>query len=72
LPTFRSRPSATKADIPKMATAWMDAQNKEDAATMHAEDAVCSRPELTACDRTAVEGRLKKDLALAAFSRIAE
>jgi hypothetical protein len=48
-----------------MATARMDAQNKEDAATMCAEDAVFSPAELTVSDRTAIETGLKKDRAAA-------
>ena len=64
------RPSPVKADIQKMATGRMDAQNKEDAATMYAEDAVFSPPELTVSDRTAIETGLKKDCAAAASSKM--
>jgi uncharacterized protein (TIGR02246 family) len=63
----------TKADIQKMATAWMDAYNKKDAATiakMYAEDAVFSNPGWTASGRTAIEDALNKDLAAGAFSKV--
>jgi hypothetical protein len=67
--TLRPHPSSTKADI-QMATAWMDAQNKEDAATMSAEDAVFPPPELTISDRTAIEASLKKDRPAVASSKM--
>jgi uncharacterized protein (TIGR02246 family) len=63
----------TKADIQKMATAWMDAYNKKDAATiakMYADDAVFSNPGWTAAGRAAIEDALNKDLAAGSFSKI--
>jgi uncharacterized protein (TIGR02246 family) len=56
-----------------MATAWMDAYNKKDAATiakMYAEDAIFSTPGWTASGRTAIEDAVNKDLAAGAFSKI--
>jgi len=63
----------TKADIQKIATDWMDAYNKKDAATiakMYADDAVFSNPGWTASGRAAIEDGLKKDLAAGTFSRV--
>jgi uncharacterized protein (TIGR02246 family) len=74
-PVARSQTSSldTKADIQKMATAWMDAYNKKDAAAiakMYAEDAVFSNPGWTASGRTAIEEGLNKDLAAGTFSKL--
>lgn len=73
-PTARSQttPVDTKADIQKVATAWMDAYNKKDAATiakMYAEDAVFSNPGWTASGRTAIEDAVNKDLAAGASAK---
>jgi len=63
----------TKSDKQKMATAWMHAYNKRDAATiakMYAEDAVFSGPGWTVSGRTAIEASLSKELAAGVFNRV--
>jgi uncharacterized protein (TIGR02246 family) len=69
----QTAPVDTKADIQKVATAYTDAYNKQDAATiakMYAQDAVFPNPGWTAFGRTAIEDALNKDLAARTFSKI--
>jgi uncharacterized protein (TIGR02246 family) len=62
----QSAPVDTKADIQQIATDWMNAYNKQDAATiaqMYAEDAVFSTAGWTANGRTAIQEAVKQDIA---------
>jgi uncharacterized protein (TIGR02246 family) len=66
----QSEPMDTKADIQKLATDWMNAYNKNDAATvakMYADDALFSNPGWTASGRTAIADALNKDIAAGLF-----
>jgi len=74
-PTARSQSTSvdTQADVQKTATAWMDAYNKKDAATiakMCAEDAVFSNPGWTVSGQPAIEETLNKDIAGGAFGKM--
>lgn len=66
----QSAPVDMKADFQKLATAWMDAYNKKDAATiaqMYTDDAVFSNPGWTASGRAAIEQALNKEFAVGIF-----
>jgi uncharacterized protein (TIGR02246 family) len=62
-------PVDTKAEVQKLANDWMDAYNKQDAATIangYADDAVFSTVNWTANGRAAILEALKKDVAAGA------
>jgi ketosteroid isomerase-like protein len=59
-------PVDTKAEVQKLASVWMDAYNKQDAATiaqMYGDDAVLSTVFYTANGRAAIQDALKQDMA---------
>ena len=57
-------------DVQKLANDWMNAYNKQDAATianMYTNDGIFSNPGWTASGRTAIEDALNKEFALGIF-----
>ena len=65
-----SAPIDTKVEIQKIATEWMNAYNKKDAATIgqiYTDDAIFSNPGWTASGRAAIQESLGKEFAADIF-----
>ena len=62
-----------KADVEKLAAAWMDIYNKHDAAglaKLYTDDGLVSGPAWTTSGRAAIEDAVSKDMAIPVFSKI--
>jgi ketosteroid isomerase-like protein len=62
-----------KADLEKLAAAWMETYNKHDAAglaKMYTDDALVSGPAWTNSGRAALEDAWKKEMAVPVFSKV--